>query len=395
MGRSLPLWPFLQEVDIRAGKLAENLPLLSVSQTRGVVRFSEIFDKEPRAENLSNYKLVEPEDLVINRMSADKGALGIASERGIASPDYMVLRSKGEVSPKYIAYLLKSDFGLSEIKKILRGIGTGDTNTVRTPRISRHELLHIKWPNIPVLEDQKRIADELDRELAEIDEFIADQQRLLELATEKFNAELRQLTYPANTPTVPLKRFAQITLGKMITPSDKGGMELAPYIRAANIQPGGVFTYQSDQKTMWFSSDELAYLDLKKDDVLVVEGGAGFGRSAVLTEDLPGWSFQNSINRVRVNKELADQNFINFCLQAQLIFGELNYLTNQSTIPHLTAEKLSFINVPDINLVSQLKISKILLKKKGGLTQIQEDINKSVHYVREFRKSLIDFGSNK
>lgn len=196
MGRSLPLWPFLQEVDKRAGKLAESLPLLSVSQTRGVVRFSEIFDKEPRAEDLSNYKLVEPEDLVINRMSADKGALGIASERGIASPDYMVLRSKGKVSPKYIAYLLKSDFGLSEIKKILRGIGTGDTNTVRTPRISRHELLHIKWPNIPNLEDQKRIVDELDRELAEIDEFIADQQRLLELEDERFKSTITSLVHP-------------------------------------------------------------------------------------------------------------------------------------------------------------------------------------------------------
>ncbi|WP_237187627.1 restriction endonuclease subunit S [Rothia nasimurium] len=200
MGRSLPLWPFLQEVDKRAGKLAESLPLLSVSQTRGVVRFSEIFDKEPRAEDLSNYKLVEPEDLVINRMSADKGALGIASERGVASPDYMVLRSKGEVSPKYIAYLLKSDFGLSEIKKILRGIGTGDTNTVRTPRISRHELLHIKWPNIPNLEDQKRIADELDRELAEIDEFIADQQRLQDLLQERLVSLTFVLATDASNP---------------------------------------------------------------------------------------------------------------------------------------------------------------------------------------------------
>ncbi|MEX3631984.1 restriction endonuclease subunit S [Rothia sp. LK2492] len=245
---------------------------------------------------------------------------------------------------------------------------------------------------IPVrsFEEQKRIADKLDRELAEVDDFIADQQHLLELATEKFNAEIRSLTHPEGVETVPLKRFADITLGKMITPSDKGGMELAPYIRAANIQPGGVFTYQSDYKKMWFSSNELSYLDLKKGDVLIFEGGAGFGRSAILTEDLPGWGFQNSINRVQVNKKMADPNFISLSLRTQLLFGDQNSLTNQSTIPHLTAEKLALTRIPNINFDSQKHLSNIIINKSKYFTELFKNISQSTEILDEIRKSKIE-----
>ena len=137
---------------------------------------------------------------------------------------------------------------------------------------------------LPPLDEQQLIVDVLDHELSEIDGLIADQQHLLNLITERFNAELVSLCLPNDTPYVPLKRFAEVTLGKMKSPTNKGGMFLAPYMRAANIQPNGVFTYQSDTKKMWFTADELRYLDLRKNDVLVVEGGAGFGRSAILTD---------------------------------------------------------------------------------------------------------------
>lgn len=243
-------------------------------------------------------KIARKGDFVINSRSDRKGSAGIAPRDGSVSLINIVLEPKG-IYPQFAKYLLTSVGFQEEFYRF----GSGIVADLWTTRYSAMKAIQIP---LPPLDEQKRIANELDRELVEIDEFIADQQRLLELATEKFNAELRQLTHPADTPTVPLKRFAQITLGKMITPSDKGDMELAPYIRAANIQPGGVFTYQTDHKKMWFSSDELAYLDLKKGDVLVVEGGAGFGRSAVLEEDLPGWGFQNSINRIRVIKGLAD-----------------------------------------------------------------------------------------
>lgn len=333
-------------------------------------------------QNLSGTQMqhVEPGDF-ISHLRTFQGGLELATMPGKASPAYTVLRPSEAVYPGFFKHVLKSPSYISQIASV--------TDQLRDGQTMRFNEFNLTWLPLPPLEEQKKIADKLDRELAEIDEFIADQQRLLELATEKFNAELRQLTFPTNAPTVPLKRFAQITLGKMITPSNKGGMELAPYIRAANIQPGGVFTYQSDYKKMWFSSDELAHLDLKKGDVLVVEGGAGFGRSAVLTEDLPGWGFQNSINRVRVKPGLADPHFIDFCIRAKLLSGELENLTNQSTIPHLTAEKLAQVRIPKKSLKFQIEISSALMKEQQNIAELNKDIHKSTELITELKNSKV------
>lgn len=60
------------------------------------------------------------------------------------------------------------------------------------PRIEWERIKNYQIPAPPLLE-QKRIADELDRELAKIDEFIADQQCLQDLSTEHYFTQLHQL----------------------------------------------------------------------------------------------------------------------------------------------------------------------------------------------------------
>lgn len=328
--------------------------------------------------------LITEEAVLISKLNPRKSTICLASPQDgitVASTEFVVLSTGNSIDNRYIKYILESEI----VRQFLTSRSTSATRSHQ--RVNPHDIiaLGIPWPEEST---RTKIVKELNRELAEIDAFIAEQERLLELTTEKFNAELRLLTSPIGVATVPLKRFAEITLGKMITPSDKGGMELAPYIRAANIQPGGVFTYATDQKKMWFSSEELSYLDLKKDDVLVVEGGAGFGRSAVLTENLPGWGFQNSINRVRVNRNLADPHFIHYCLQAQLLFGDLDNLTNQSTIPHLTAEKLALVQIPAIDSATQAEISEKLNRREDSLTKTENEINISINLLDEKKKQF-------
>lgn len=329
----------------------------------------------PRWECDTATKFAEPGDILVS-VRAPVGEVNIADSKiGIG-------RGLAAIRPKDISLSKWLYFALLSNKEYLNAIATGSTFTA----VTTNDIGNIK---LTIPENPPDIANQLDRELSKIDDFITEQERLLELTTEKFNAELRKLTSPVGVATVPLKRFAEITLGKMITPSDKGDMELAPYIRAANIQPGGVFTYATDQKKMWFSSRELSYLDLKKNDVLVIEGGAS-GRSAVLTEDLPGWGFQNSINRVRAKKNLADPYFIHYCLQAQLLFGDLDNLINQSTIPHLTAEKLAQVKVPQVSYKEQIKLSEFLSKKLDEVKEIKQQIKTSIDLLTELKIAKIN-----
>jgi type I restriction enzyme S subunit len=96
---------------------------------------------------------------------------------------------------------------------------------------------------------------------------------------------------------------------------------------------------------MWFSPAESRNLDLLADDVVVVEGGAGYGRSATLVSNLEGWGFQNSINRIRPSLD-NEGRFIDYCLKAALASGYIEVVCGVATIPHLTAEKLSAERIP-------------------------------------------------
>ena len=188
MSPNVPLWSALTETDDRAGAQASVLTLLSVSKTRGVVRYSSLFpERVARANTLTNYKIAKCDDIVLNKMSAASGAVGVANENGLVSPDYAVFRVRSENEPRYLNHLLRSDWILSQVEVSLRGIGTGDSQNVRTPRIAIRDYLSLRAP-LPDLPTQRRIADYLDRETAQIDAMIAKAGELRALLDERRSA---------------------------------------------------------------------------------------------------------------------------------------------------------------------------------------------------------------
>ncbi|MEU6005941.1 restriction endonuclease subunit S [Streptomyces sp. NPDC047453] len=185
MSDSVRLKWLLSESDVRAGVEAEALPLLSVSISWGVRR-RETAGTTTRAaaEDLSNYKVCRAGDLVINRMRAFQGALGIAPEDGIVSPDYAVLGVDSSIDSRWLNYFLTSGSTVATMASLVRGIGGTEAGNVRTPRLNIADLLSIVAPLVSA-EEQRVIADYLDRETARIDTLIEEQQRLIEMLRER------------------------------------------------------------------------------------------------------------------------------------------------------------------------------------------------------------------
>ena len=128
--------------------------LLSVSIHKGVVPRASLTDKEPRADDLALYKCCEPEDLVLNRMRAFQGGIGIAPMFGIVSPDYTVMRAGQGVLPEYLHYLMRSPWFVGQMTRRLRGVGGVDQGNVRTPRVNFADLGLIRVPS-PSIEAQR------------------------------------------------------------------------------------------------------------------------------------------------------------------------------------------------------------------------------------------------
>src|SRR5262249_42495009 len=107
-------------VQRRKVKGHEQLEPLSVFTGVGVVpRASRDYSYKALGESLHDYLLVEPGDLVFNKLRTWQGAVGLSRFRGIVSPAYFVCRPHREVvEPRFLHYLLRSSPWVQELKRL-------------------------------------------------------------------------------------------------------------------------------------------------------------------------------------------------------------------------------------------------------------------------------------
>lgn len=161
--------------------------LLSVSHLTGVTPKSEKNVTMTAAENLDGYRLAKSGDLVINTMWAWMGALGVAKQPGIVSPAYGVYSARTEApfNPAFYDYLYRSTPYVMEMTRNSRGIWSSRL------RLYPDVFLGMAIP-VPSPEEQRAIADYLDRETARIDTLIEEQQRLIEMLRERRSVVITQ-----------------------------------------------------------------------------------------------------------------------------------------------------------------------------------------------------------
>ncbi len=163
--------------------------LLSVSHLTGITPKSEKNVTMTAAENLDGYRLVDTGDLVINTMWAWMGALGVARQSGIVSPAYGVYRPRpdAQFNPAFYDYLYRSTPYVMEMTRLSRGIWSSRL------RLYPDVFLRMAIP-VPSSEEQRAIADYLDRETARIDKLIEQQQQLIEMLRERRSVVITQAT---------------------------------------------------------------------------------------------------------------------------------------------------------------------------------------------------------
>lgn len=203
-------------------------------------------------------------------------------------------------------------------------------------------------------DDRRRIADYLDRETSEIDAMLDRMDELVASLRERKADVIQRATINRDGAFTRLKFHAHVSLGKTVQGTQKQKDErFVNYVRAASIQNHGL---DLDDQRMWMTDDELVRYDLRADDVLIVEGGAGYGRSVVLPADMPGWGFQNHVIRVRPLSD-ADGRFLDYCVKGHYSAGLIDIIVDGATIPALSSEKARELPIPDLDLDEQIRIA--------------------------------------
>lgn len=165
--QSVPFWSLYRR-DKKVGFPAEEL--LSVYRDYGVIRKSDRNDNWNRAgEDLAAYQLVEPGDLVLNKMKTWQGSLGVSSLRGIVSPAYFVYKPQTDDEPRFLHYTLRSMHHVGFYASISKGIRPNQWDL-------QPEMLDTMRVFLPDIDTQREIADSLEK----VDSMIATLEELAE-----------------------------------------------------------------------------------------------------------------------------------------------------------------------------------------------------------------------
>jgi type I restriction enzyme, S subunit len=185
-----------------------DLPLLSVVREKGVILREEGgANHNVVPEDLTNYKVVDPGNLVINKMKAWQGSLGIANVRGIVSPAYFVY-VLGDLSGRYLHALLRSKPYVGAFFAASEGVRVGQWD------LSLDGLKAIP-ALIPPPDEQASIAIFLDYAEARIDRLVSAKERLIGLLREEKETLIDHAVTRGLDPSAPLEHSGVDWLGEV------------------------------------------------------------------------------------------------------------------------------------------------------------------------------------
>lgn len=99
--------------------------LLSMTRSRGLVRYVEVSPKPPSAADFVGYKMCRPNEIVMNRMQAWSGMFARATEGGLVSPDYAVFSARPGANAGFLSELFRIPAMVARFMVESKGIGSG------------------------------------------------------------------------------------------------------------------------------------------------------------------------------------------------------------------------------------------------------------------------------
>ena len=144
-----------------------------------------------------------------------------------------------------------------------------------------------------------------------------------------------------------------------------------PYLCNKDVQWGRIDF--SKLRYMHFDAEEREKFRLLPGDLLICEGGE-IGRTALVDQRINCY-YQKTLHRLRSKEAGIEPKFVYHFMRFAATTGLLNQFTSQTTIAHLTKEKLAHFQVPLPPPAEQHKISAVLSSMDDAIEKAQAVID--------------------
>lgn len=377
--------------------------MLSISGYRGVEIKNYDDENQKRSdEQLETYRVVRAGQLAVNTMWLNYAGLGVSTLEGHVSPAYRAYWIRPGMDHRYVHHLMRSSVYVDGYAAYLTGIRPNSL------QMSRPNLMSFPVVVPPLLE-QKAIADYLDRETAELDAFIADQEDLIALLGERRTATITHAVTKGVDPDAPskdsgdewagpvpvhwtvpaLKHLMDLQTGVTLGKVYGEGADEYPYLRVANVQVG--YVDMTDVKTVRVTQEIANRSMLRSGDVLMTEGGDRdkLGRGCIWTAPVDLCLHQNHVFAVRCRDSLMNA-FLVYVLDSQVARNYFHATGKQTT--NLAATNSSIVKnfrfgLPPV--AEQLEILTYLDRETAEIDAAIADAREAITLSKERRAAMI------
>jgi type I restriction enzyme S subunit len=396
------IWPFFatgKTVQSKNNGMRED-NLLSLSYGRIVEK--DIDSSEGLLpESFETYQIVQPNDMVFRftDLQNDQRSLrsALVRDQGIITSAYLAFRPNEQVMvPRFLDYLMRA----YDLSKVFYPLGGGVRQSLKFDDVKRLGVI------VPPLDEQKAIADFLDRELAQIDALIADQEKMNLLFTQRVDRlildavtlgiENENLTscddawlqrYPASWTFGRLKNClrSSVTDGPHTTPEFvENGI---PFLSVDGIQNGELVF---DGCRYISNADDLEFrkkANPQAGDILMGKA-ASVGKIAQVKVDFP-FAIWSPLALLKIDTLKFDTTFVEFFLKSAYVQAQINAISNANTQQNLGMNQIPKLRFVYPNKQEQTRIAKFLTRNIELINKQSHVSKQVIHALVERRQSLI------
>ncbi|ABM33916.1 restriction endonuclease subunit S [Paracidovorax citrulli] len=372
------------------------------SWTGRIIEVESKRDDEPADQSAGLANIFREGDVLFCKLRPYLAKACHAPRDGVGSTELLVMRPSELLEPRFLLYsILTPDF-----------VGAVDASTfgAKMPR-ANWDFIGSLEVKVPPLEEQRLIANYLDRETAGIDGLIAEKERMLALLEEKRAALISRVVTRGLDPNAPLKPSGQEWLGEIPVhwglqrlkqlAEVRGGLTLGkqysgelleyPYLRVANVQDG--YLKLDDVLTVEVPASEAASNLLVYGDVLMNEGGDidKLGRGCVWRDEISPCLHQNHVFAVRPHSVDSDWLALwTSTIQAKRYFE--SRAKRSTNLASISGSNIKELPVPLPPVSEQLAIQNFLAVRHSRLETLRGELRDSLRLLIERRAALITAG---
>jgi len=379
--------------------------VLSVMKDIGVIRYEDKGNVgNKKSEDTARYKVVRPDDIVVNCMNVIIGSVGLSRYTGCLSPVYYVLtRRSQDDEPRYLnAVFQTKPFQLSLIR-----IGNGIlAHRMRIPM----ELLKCEPFPIPPSDEQAAIVRFLDHANRRLERTIQAKRKVIALLNEQKQAIIYRAVTRGLDPNVPLKpsgipwlgdipaHWEVISVGAATSLLQTGpfGSQLHSHeyvtggtsvINPSHMRDGRITPDPSISVTP-LKMRELERHRVCVGDIVAARRGE-LGRCALVTPVEEGWLCGTGSLLIRCKPSMFVPTYFQLVFSSRGIRDSLSLASIGATMDNLNGGMVARLRMPLPPLPEQHQIVELVETENRRHEVATSTLRHEIALLREYRTRLI------